>query len=129
VTDSSYVQLDDLKEYLDVTDNLDDPMLSDLIKDVNQEIEIRMLPFADSLPLTGAYFQQAKRAGAFYVVSCWKQEHNNSEAAKSYMEKFESKMEMLIKALEAIPTERTDTVVYAPEYKSEPLRSRERFFD
>ena len=38
-------------------------------------------------------------------------------------------IESLIRVLEGRPTGRTDLVVVASDYKSEPLRARERFFD
>ena len=120
-----YVNLDDIKDFLDITDTLEDSMLGDLIKDVNQEIDMRIIPFADAIPLDGIYLQQAKRAGFFYVVSCWKQEHNNPESATANMEKFEAKMVSLENALKALPTTRTKPVAKSLDYDTEdPLFSQ-----
>ena len=120
-----YVSLDGVKTYLDITDTQEDKLLRDSILDVNQEIDMRIIPFADALPLTGIYLQQAKRAGLFYVVSCWKQEHNNAEAAATYVEKYESKMISLENSLKALPTNRTRPVAKSLDYDTEdPLFSQ-----
>jgi len=121
----NYVSLDDVKNYLDITDNQEDSKLSDSIKDANQEIDMRIIPFADAIPLTGIYLQQAKRAGFFYVVSVWKKKQNNFEAAKLDMEGFESKMISLENALKALPTTRTRPVAKSLDYDTEdPLFSQ-----
>ncbi len=124
-----YFDLQEVKNFLEITDDLSNTKLNQLGKEANQEIDLQMSRFADVLPLTGVYAMQAKRAAFNYVISKWKKKVNNLDAYKEFMSEFEKNMKTLKEALEAIPEGRTDTVVVANDYRSEPLRSRERFFD
>lgn len=124
-----YFELTEVKHFLDINNDEKNTKLNELGKEANQEIDLQIFPFADVLPLTGVYAIQAKRAAFNYVVSKWKKKLNNEKLAKEFMDDFKQNMETLKTALAAIPEGRTDTVVASNDYKSEPLRSRERFFD
>ena len=129
----TFLTLTDLKEFLDVTDSVEDTELQLLVDEANTEIETQIKPFAADTQLDDASdnFKQAAKAALYYAVSSWKEKHKNNESAVFYEKRFQSKIKALKDALAAEPDEndRTDTVVIASDYRSEPLRSRERFFD
>ena len=129
----TFLTLSVLKDWLDVTDSFDDTDLTILVDEANTEIKTQIKPFAANTLLddTTANFTQASKAALYYAVSSWKEDHKNNQSAVFYEKRFLSKIKALKDALAAEPDEndRTDTVVISSEYKSEPLRSRERFFD
>lgn len=118
---SSYVDVTAVKDFLKITDSIDDDTLDGLVSDANDEISMRLIPFADSLPIEKKFYNHASKAGFFYVVSCWKEKINNKDAAKDFMEKFEKKMEVLIDALKAEPTGRTKRHSVKTTFKTKPL--------
>ena len=114
-----YVDLDDVKDVLGITDTNEDTLLNSFKIDTNQEIEFRLRPFADSLPLTSDFFTYAKKAGVYYMVSCYKTKNYNFEAGNEFMKKFEKKLSFLIDALKAIPTTRTKLFMASQRYDTE----------
>ena len=129
----TFLTATDFKEFLDITDALDDADVTILVDEANTEIKTQIKPFAalTTLDDTTFNFTQAAKAALYYAVSSWKELHKNNESATFYEKRFQSKIKALKDALAAEPTEndRTDTVVISSDYRSEPLRSRERFFD
>lgn len=114
-----YVKLDEVKDFLSITDNKDDTELNNLKLDADQDIELQLRPFADQFPLTKEFLNAARRAGMFYVVSCYKDKLNNEKAAERFMKKFESKMKSLKDALKSVPTTRTKIVSASQSYDTE----------
>ena len=59
----TYVELEEVKKFLSIDNNNEDDILLDtLILDANQEIELRLTPYAESFPLTEQFFEQATKA-------------------------------------------------------------------
>ena len=116
----TYVELEEVKQFLKIeNNNEDDRLLEDLILDANQEIEIRLKPYADSFPLTEQFFSQATKAGMYHVNSCYREHAHNGEAADRLMKKFEKKMVTLIDALKAEYVPRTRIVAASNTYDTE----------
>lgn len=92
-------------------------------------VKNNLIPFADSFPLAIEDQESAISASCNHAASKYKKANNNFDAAKSFMEDAKEDIESLIRVLKSRPTERTDLVVVSSDYKSEPLRARERFFD
>ena len=112
----TYVELEEVKQFLSIeNNNEDDELLETLILDANQEIELRLKPYAESFPLIEEFFSQATKAGMYHVNSCYREHALNGEAADRLMKKFEKKMVTLIGALKAVPTERTKTILISTD--------------
>ena len=130
ISKNDYVNLKEVKEFLDIDNNEDDLELTNLIADANQEIDIRLNPYADKLPLQGDFLEHARKAGIFYVVSCVRDKSNNHEAGSRFMKKFDDKIKSLILALKAQPTARTKRVHARTQFDDEVdmLPSQNQFF-
>ena len=108
-----YVILQEVKDFLKIKDDKDDSELDNLVEDANQEIQLQLTPFANALPLKSEYLLGARKAGLFYVVSCWKSRINNDTAASAFMKKFDSKMKTIKDAIKSQPLGKPRTRVAA----------------
>ena len=90
-----YVKIQEAKDKLDFPDDVDDAELLVIINDANQDIETKLTPFADTLPLPdgSADFKAAARAGLIYVNARWKEKKHNFELAKTLDAQYERKDE------------------------------------
>lgn len=118
---------DELSIKLEVTKY--DPMLDDYGIQANRKIDNLLFPYQDKLPEIGETLtDELKGAAILYISYRFKWQVKSYEAAKSYKTEFKEMVKEVIDRLKAIPEGRTDTVVVTNDYRSEPLRSRERFF-
>jgi len=108
-----YVKLQEVKDANDFPDDLDDEEVLTMIKEANQDIDTKLAPYADLLPLSdgGVDFKAASRAGLIYVRSLWKEKKHNFELAEKLDKRYQRKMADLIALLLAKPHERTKSLI------------------
>ena len=101
VQSDDFTTLDEVKEFLDVTDTVDDVDLKILVEEANSEIKTQIKPFAADTLLDTATsnFTQASKAALYYAISSWKEKHKNNESATFYEKRFQSKIGALKDAL------------------------------
>lgn len=123
-----YVKFQEAKDALDFPDDVDDEELTTLVKDANQDIEIKLTPYAATLPLADGTpnFKAAGRAGLIYVNARWKEKKHNFELAITLDKRYEQKMKDLQQALKTEPTIRTQSLIVSddPRDKKLPLPSQ-----
>ena len=80
----------DFKEFLNITDTIDDADVTILVDEANTEIKTQIKPFAALTTLDDATFNftQAAKAALYYAVSSWKELHKNNESATFYEKRF-----------------------------------------
>lgn len=118
-----YVKLQEVKDANDFPDDLDDEELLTMIKEANQDIETKIVPYADKLPLTDGDpdFKAAGRAGLIYVRSLWKEKKHNFELADRLDKRYLRKIDDLIALLEAKPHDRTKALIIGNEPRDAKL--------
>lgn len=118
-----YVKLQEAKDALDFPDDVDDEELVAIVKDANQDIEIKLTPFAAVLPLADGVpnFKAAGRAGLIYVNARWKEKKHNFELAAVLDKRYEQKMKDLQQALKTEPTVRTKSVIVSEDPRDKKL--------
>ncbi len=120
-----YVKLDPVKKDLEITDAVDDEELLGLINDVNQDIEIKLRPFAKVLPLPDgtADFKAASRAGKIYIKARWAEKKHNKELAEAKDKLYERKMKDLQMAMnaESATNPRTKAILISKDPREEKL--------
>lgn len=127
VTDINKVK-DQLEIELD--DITNDPMLDDYGVQANRKIDNLLFPYQDKIPeIDEDVTEELRGAAVLFIIYRYKQQIKSEDAAKSYKIEFKETINEVIERLKSIPEGRTDTVVVTNDYRSEPLRSRERFFN
>lgn len=114
---------------IDLDDVDDDNTLDEYGHAANRKIDNKLFPFKDSVPISDQdVTAELKSAAILYVVYRYKLKTKSFDAAKEYKTEFVDLIDDVIERYKAKPEGRTDWVVETNEYRSEPLRSRERFF-
>lgn len=100
------------KRNLNIESDLQDSKIQELIFEVAQEINERLRPYAEDVPLgTGTpVFVQAQKTGVYYLRHLWFESLSQLAKAKYNMEIYEQKMAILIKAIISEKTDRTKAV-------------------
>ena len=118
-----YVKFQEAKDGLDFPDDVDDEELHTMVKEANQDIETKLTPYADALPLVDGTknFKAATRAGLIYVRALWKEKKHNFELADKLTKRYEQKMHDLQKSIESIPTVRTKSLIVSVDPRDAKL--------
>lgn len=118
-----YVKLQEVKDGLDFPDNVDDEELITMIKEANQDIEIKLRPFAATLPLADGTpnFKASSRAGLIYVNARWKEKKHNFELSAKLDIRYEKKMKDVQQSLKTEPTVRTQSVIVSDDPRDAKL--------
>lgn len=118
-----YVKLREAKDALDIDDDVDDEEIITIVKDANQDIEIAITPYADTLPIPDGVpiFKACSRAGLIYCKARWKEKKHNFELAKTQDTLYEEKMAKIIKALKSVPENRTKGLIVAADPRDKKL--------
>ena len=120
-----------IKEELGIsaTDTKFDDLLDSYGVSANRRIDNMIFPHKDTVPVEDENVtHDLKEAARLYVIYHYKLKNKSFEAVKLYKEEFEAIIDSVISRYRAGPEGRTDIPVEASRYRSEPLRSRERFF-
>lgn len=117
------MKLQEVKDALDLPDDVDEREVIDIVKDANQDIEIAITPYAATIPITdgSAIFKACSRAGLIYCKARWKEKKHIFELAKTLNEQYEEKMKYIIKALQSVPTDRTKAVIVSEDPRDAKL--------
>ncbi len=111
-------------------DNSDNDLIDDYGGNANRQIDNLLFPHKDKIPeAEDDITPEIKEAAKFFICRKYKVRQKNFEAANEYKKQFMEIIEGVIGRLKAIPEGREDTVVYTNKYRSEPLRTRQRYFD
>ena len=104
--------LDYAKRNLYVENDSYDSKIQELIFDVAQEINERLRPYAEGVPLApgSSVYVQAQKTGVYYMRQLWFESLSQLSKAKYNMELYEKKMEILIRAIISEKTDRTQSV-------------------
>ncbi len=108
-------------------DDSDDSILKEYGTRANRHIDNMIFSHKDKVPDTDIT-KDLKEAAIIYILRRYKVYQDNVEQSNEYKKQFDEIMEAVICRLKAIPEGRGDTHVYANNYRSEPLRSRQRYF-
>lgn len=119
----NYVTLLESRTDLGIEDDQDDTILTGFIKDANEDVELKLVPFADKLPLVPGTknFKAAKRAALIYVRARWRERKKSFELAEKLDKLYASKIKDLKAALSAEPTERKQTVLITSDPRDKKL--------
>jgi hypothetical protein len=115
---------------VDIDDTLDDDTLNLFGTSANQDIDTKLAPWAEVLPLTDDKLTLAKNASIYFVASLWKAKKENKELAEFYMKQYTSTIDGLIEQLKKQPstTNRTKRVSVSQDYQTRLLFSQTRKF-
>ncbi|KKK92228.1 hypothetical protein LCGC14_2705030 [marine sediment metagenome] len=129
-TAENYVTLQEARTDLGIDDDQDDPILAGFIKDANEDVELKLVPYSTQLPLEAGtkVFKAAKRAALIYVRARWRERKKSFELAEKLDKNYETKITDLKKALEAEPTTRTKPVLHSLDYDTEDELFSQRTF-
>lgn len=123
VQTGQYVKLQEARTGLDVKDNLDDEEITTMLKDANQDMEVTITPFIDTLPVAEGtnIFKALSRAGLLYVKARWKEKKHNFELSNTYNKLYALKMKEIVKALKSIPENRTKALLVSSDPRDKKL--------
>jgi hypothetical protein len=100
----------------------DEQVVDQFGADVNKDMDNKLAPYADVLPLTGpAITDDIKAAVTYEVLSQWKAYIKEYEAAKFWHTKHLEKSEAIFTQLNTVPTERTKSVLIAHDPRDDKL--------
>ena len=118
-----YVKPQEVKDALDIPDNVENEEILTLVKDANHDIEVKLRPYAAALPLTDGTpeFKAASRAGVIYCSARWKEKKHNFELSAQLDKRYEAKMRDLVNFLQSIPTDRTKAVIVGTDPRDSKL--------
>lgn len=118
-----YVKLQEVKDQLDFPDDVDDAELIMMVKEANQDIEVKLRPYAATLPLADGTpnFKAASRAGVIYVNARWKEKKHNFELSTKLDTRYEKKMKDIQQALKTEPTVRTQSLIVSTDPRDAKL--------
>lgn len=118
-----YVKPQEAKDALDKPDNVEHEEIMTIVKEANHDIEVKLRPVANALPLVDGTpeFKAASRAGLLYVKARWKEKKHNFELAEKLDKRYEGKMRDLIDFLQSIPTDRTKAVIVSTDPRDAKL--------
>ena len=120
---TQYLTLAVLKNSLDIDPGNDshDNKLQDIIYDANEEIDARLRPYAEGVPLEpgSSLFVQAVKCAATYARMMWYEYNFHAQQFKTLSEIFDSKIESLIKTAISERTDRTALVFIAPQDRTD----------
>ena len=107
----------------------DDDLLDKYGFSANRKIDNKIFPYKDVMPVNDDdVTNDLKEAARLYVIYRYKLKNKSFDAVKIYQDEFNSLIDEVISRYKATPEGRTDTIVAATSYRSEPLRTRRRFF-
>ncbi len=133
MADSEWYDKDEDREHIkeelriNSTDTSDDDLLDDFGVKANRQIDNILFPFKDKIPATDVT-EDLKEAASHYIMRRYKVYQKALDVAAEYKKQFDEIMEAVLCRLKAVPEGRTDTVIYSNRYRSEPLRTRQRYF-
>lgn len=121
---TDYIDINYLKTSLRIKDDvhIDDAKLAEIITNANQEIDMKLKPYADDIPLeTGSnfYVQAQKCAAAYARMEWWEYQYQNEKYVAS-SEIYEKKIKSLTEALEAARTDRTEVLFITDSASLDP---------
>lgn len=116
-----YFKIKEARDVLDIQDTVDDPELTVYGLDGNQQVDIMLDDFADTLPLTDDDFALATAAVNYWVASRYKAKRKNFDAANYYKDAFEIEIDRLKNKFKKTPTEHHKRVSVKSEHVTVPL--------
>lgn len=124
-TIGQYVKYQEVFDGLDLPDDVNKEEILTILKEANQDIQIKLKPHAAALPLPEGTenFKAASRAGLIYVNARWKEKKHNFDLAAKLDTRYERKMNDLIKAIKSEPLEnpRTKSLLIASDPRDAKL--------
>ena len=115
MTTTQYLDPALLRINLGISETIKPDKVNEIVTESNQEIDMQLKPFAESLPLKPdtAFFGQARKCAVHYARALWFNAILEHEVEEYERKRYESKLEALKSSFRAERTTRTKaTVVY-----------------
>ena len=111
-------------------DDVDSEWLSDAVAKGNRQVKNELAAHADVLPFAAdSINDDLDEAVNSWVNYLWAIREKDEKGEISQLKVHDRTMVGIITTLKTTPTERSDTFVVTNEYRSDPLRFREKFFN
>lgn len=117
----SYFKIKEARDVLDIQDTVDDPELTVYGIDGNQQVDLMLDDFADTLPLTDDNAKLATSAVNYWVASRYKAKRKNFDAANYYKDAFVIEIDRLKNKFKKQPSEHHKRVSVKTEHTITPL--------
>ena len=120
--DAQYATADELKLNLEIKGVDSEDKLEELVADANSHVTRNLLAASDTAPVKKGdrYWGDARWCALTYARALWYEHKFLEDKSKYNMARFKERLDALIKALKATPTERQDGLITdRTDYESE----------
>ena len=113
MTHSGYLDSELLRINLELPKHVYEDKISEIVTEANQEVDVRLKPYAVSLPLDGdnIIYGQIRKAALHYARALWFNKIFEHDIEEKERVRFEDKMKPIIESFRADRNVRTRSVV------------------